>query len=227
MKYLFFALIAIFVLPLTAFSQEDEQEFDSVKRELDSIKQELLEIKSMIGTQQIRSRILIVPKYIFAASHKGGEYVLQGWELEIGGVKKDKKIISGLMSFAINFGAFATDDYFNYEGVGFDFGWGVGCFVAPRILSVREVFKFVPGFNAGYWMYYGNGAYEMLFGGPELRTMVGHKYVYFDLFYKLMLGGHTGYYTEYYPYEKYHESGFSVKRVWGAGISLLIGKGNW
>jgi hypothetical protein len=198
-------------------------------QELAELKKELQELKAAMATKEQppekpqdtnlkRSRFLIAYRQLFINPIYISGYglksdVMNGREFEIGGLKRDNKIFSGTMQFVYN--AYVPD---------ITSGGGLGFFLAPRIVNVGEIFKFVPGINAGVWFYdFGGWCEEWSFGGADFRIMLGYRYVYFDIFYKMQFGMRD----EHYLYSDVISTKFNMKHIWGFGISFAIGKGNW
>jgi hypothetical protein len=233
--------------------------------ELEAMRKELDELRATVATQQVtlqqqqkkRSRVLMATRTIITPavdSKYGG--VLSGVEYEIGGLKRDTRIISGTMMFvshsSYTYGYSIYDSYSGrYEDYSEDyFGWGGGVVFAPRIVPAKEFFKFVPAIEMGYWYYLKNEPYsyrdnnnnriydtrqdmECYWGGPSFRLMFGYRLVFVDASYRIQFGfrhkGNTySYYDHYgnYNYD-YGYSGFSTRQLWGIGLTFLLGKGNW
>jgi hypothetical protein len=208
-----------------------------------------------------RSRGFLAFRSIITPSSRG---VLNGIEFEIGGLKRDVLIFSGTSMYVgdPNFRDTYYDDgyydswssswdthyYYSYTYEQYYRGWGGGLFIAPRIVSAQEVFKFVPGLNVGVWTYIKNEVYEyhdgnrwrystlggdteIYWGGPDIRFMIGYRSVYADLSYKVQLGMRDGVERRYNPFtggtNTYYYSRFSARHLFGIGLSFAMGKGNW
>lgn len=211
---------------------------------------------------QKRSRFFLSNKFQFLEPVGGNGDVMRGYEFEIGGLKRNKLLFTGTSSFARSpdNNRYYYDYNYNYNSNNIQynramrsFGWGAGLFIAP-VISAGEIFKFVPGINAGFWYYfqeydydynynYNYGgyynddrsnssvlSYECLWGGPDIRLMLGYKFVYVDFFYKVYFGLSSvynpddDYYNNYY-YDSYTVK-FRAKNLWGIGFSFIIGRRN-
>ena len=226
-----------------------DEEMEMMRREMELLRAAISTAPQQQAVQDTRprSRVFMSHRFLWATPtmKNVGSAPMRGYEIELGGLKRDKLILSGTSLIAFGDMGYYNDNDWRYDTYEFNMGWGGGIFIAPRVISAGEVFKFVPGINVGFWYYvhdiehYGeywdswSGTFrtgyhyewadEMLWGGPDFRIMVGYRRVYLDIFYKMQMGVH--YQRHEFDYDWW--GSFGIKHLWGAGVSFAIGKGNW
>jgi hypothetical protein len=159
----------------------------------------------------------------------GKSVPINNFHLEVGGVKKRGQVlITGIVDVG---GA-------DFGGFGVGGGASVG-----KVFSGGDVFKFVPALNLGFWLY--ETSYkkdsdllfdlnwdkeDFLFGGPELRIMLGYKHIFADLGMKCMMGfssdrfivkvGSSGNYHN--DYEYHYDTHFNAMFGWNIGLTVFV-----
>jgi len=203
----------------------DSQELANVKRELEELRTAMSAAVAAQQAQQQkpkgkRSRFFMAHRYMMTTpvdkSMNNNVNIMTGYEMEFGGLKRDKLIFTGTALIVMGEGYNTNSYHYDYEygyryyNNDLNMGWGGGFFLAPRIVNAGEVFKFVPGLNIGYWYYLQEKSYpverwdswsstnrydsesrwneEMLWGGPDFRMMIGYRRAYLDLSYKMQMG---------------------------------------
>jgi hypothetical protein len=136
-----------------------DEEIEKMRIELDELKAAAAKSQESKKDTLPRSRFFMAYRYQIT-SVLDGTGLMNGIEIELGGLKRDIRIFSGTMSFASGKNNFKDNYYYYYSGYypnppietyRSDLSWGGGFFFAPRIVVVKEFFKFVPGMNVGYW----------------------------------------------------------------------------
>ncbi|MCL1947379.1 MAG: hypothetical protein FWF51_09580, partial [Chitinivibrionia bacterium] len=174
-----------------------------------------------VARNDTQSYLFLAFRYMLLSPIAEGSGIMQGYEYEIGGFKRNKFLFTGTTFFAHGLN---SDDDLNI-------GLGGGIFISP--ILQRDAVKLIPGFNLGFWIYtydsyyyndnyYYNDeilyAYEFMWGGPDIRLMLGRT-GFFEIFYKMQFG--MRYENERgYDYSSYYK--FNVKFLWGVGISFSI-----
>ncbi|MCL1946807.1 MAG: hypothetical protein FWF51_06610 [Chitinivibrionia bacterium] len=160
----------------------------------------------------------------YSTEHRFFSYFGSGMEFEFGVIKKDKYLLTGI-------GGYSRDLKFGGEipPAGYLSGGGGGVFAAPVIsfftpaMPDVEFFKFVPGIELGYWRYEATQGLEKitenLFGGPDIRIMLGYRFIFLDLHAKLYLGYGNDKYNDYQS-----DNEFKARFLWGGGLSFIINK---
>ena len=160
------------------------------------------------------------------AIYKGGE-IGQGFEFEIG---KYRDLILSTTIWNLNFlsggsgnineNIYTEDTYpkpsNEYDGGGS--GGGGGGYFRGAIISAGDNFRVIPGMDVGFWMYRYNHNTHFLFGGPDVRVMLGYQFVFFDVSAKL----HLGLLKNDNSWSR-GQNEFVPRFSWGAGITFLLG----
>jgi hypothetical protein len=159
-----------------------------------------------------------------STEHGFVSYFGRGMEFEFGVIKKDKYLLTGIGGYGRDlqwFGEIPPSIFVNGGGAGV-FAAPVISFLTPAMPDV-EILKFVPGIDLGFWKYecsYGlEKISERLFGGPDIRIMLGYRFIFLDFHAKLYLGQRERIYYEY----KFGNE-FTARFLWGGGLSFIINK---
>ena len=159
-----------------------------------------------------------------STEHRQISYFGSGMEFEFGKIQRDKYLITGIGSYTrdLKFGG-EIPPVINLSG------GGAGVFIAPVIsfiapaISDESFFKFVPGVELGFWRYDDSEGIEKiterLFGGPDIRIMLGYRFIFLDLHAKLYLGYGNDTHDDFQ-----FDNEFRARFLWGAGLSFIIDK---
>jgi len=155
----------------------------------------------------------------------GKSVPIDNFHLEIGGIKKSGQVlITGIADFS-------------------GYGGGVGVSVG-KVFYGGEVFRFIPALNLGCWANETSykehsdlpldlnwDKFNRLFGGPELRIMLGYKFIFADLGMKCMMGFSDDYFSVkvkvgsgYYSYydTRSSDTHFNAMFGWNIGLTFMF-----